>query len=501
MNSRQIALLLSVFSFAMGCQNSSLEKSSPDTPQDSSVDQPADGTHDLSTRLDSTRDLASDQKDASKDDGHLLMDQTQDEIKDDATTQPPVQSWLVGEQGWTNIALPSTTGQVQARFFMRAQQENIDGTVGFSLGHADKYADLGVIVRMNEQGLMDVRDGSDYAADASLVYAAGQPMMVEVQADLITKTYTTWITAPDGQRTLLKANASLRTEQQGLSAVDNVGYLEPQGKLDIGDLSINGVNVDLIPATPPANVPLWSLNFQNSPVGNYTESDIRRDWEGTEWANPKDHAEIIDEAGNRFVRITYIQGMVGPNGGAQWSTNFARAGRGPFDELYVSYKMRFRQGFNWVKGGKLPGLRGGTGNTGGDKPNGSDGWSGRMMWRRGGEVVQYVYHPDQPTIYGDDFHWSQSGANLSFPTNTWITVEHRITMNTPGQYDGIVQGWYNGQLSLNRTNIRFRDVNTFAVDGFYFSTFFGGGSLDWSPPRDEYIDFDDFAFSDRPITH
>ena len=37
--------------------------------------------------------------------------------------------------------------------------------------------------------------------------------------------------------------------------------------------------------------------------------------------------------------------------------------------------------FDFVRAGKIPGLAGGRTNTGGRKPDGTDGWSARMMWR------------------------------------------------------------------------------------------------------------------------
>ena len=123
-----------------------------------------------------------------------------------------------------------------------------------------------------------------------------------------------------------------------------------------------------------------------------------------------------------------------------------------------------------------------------------------MMWRTGGNAVQYLYHPDQPSIYGEDLDWTQGGQRV-FTPGQWITVEHHIVMNTPGQRNGVVEGWYNGQLALSRNDIRYRDVDTFEIDEFMFSTFFGGGTQDWAATRNEHIDFDDFIFSDRPITH
>lgn len=202
----------------------------------------------------------------------------------------------------------------------------------------------------------------------------------------------------------------------------------------------------------------------------------------------------MDEAGNRFVRIRFPRGKVGPSeAGSQWAVNL---GSNSSDDLFVSYRVRFVGDFDFVRGGKLPGLSGGESNTGGRKPNGSDGWSGRIMWRPQGAAVQYVYHPDQPTIYGDDMSWGRT-----FPADRWVRVETRIKMNTPGQRNGIVQSWMDGQRVLNRTDVRFRDTSGFQIDRFLFDTFFGGNSAEWAPSKEEHIDFDDFVVSGSPITH
>jgi hypothetical protein len=36
----------------------------------------------------------------------------------------------------------------------------------------------------------------------------------------------------------------------------------------------------------------------------------------------------------------------------------------------------------------------------------------------------------------------------------------------------------------------FWDVDTFAIDPFYFRTFFGGSDPSWAPAKDEYAAFD-----------
>ncbi len=56
--------------------------------------------------------------------------------------------------------------------------------------------------------------------------------------------------------------------------------------------------------------------------------------------------------------------------------------------MMVTYELAFDSGFDWVKGGKLPGLRGGlnsTGCSGGNQADGLSCFSTRLMWRRSGQ--------------------------------------------------------------------------------------------------------------------
>jgi hypothetical protein len=244
--------------------------------------------------------------------------------------------------------------------------------------------------------------------------------------------------------------------------------------------------------------PILHVDFDASPLGAYTDAAFEVDWPSGRWVSGLDQAraEIVDGAdafAGRSLRVKYPTGSFGPDENAiQFWIDLPQS----YDELFVAYRVRFGPGFDFVRGGKLPGLLGGNGNTGGEKPTGTDGFSARMMWRGGGDAVQYVYHVDQPTIYGEDFPWSRT-----FVAGTWHTVEHRVVMNTPGENDGVVQGFWDGQLSLDRQDVRFRDVTTFAIDGFYFSTFFGGSDATWAATKDEWIYFDEIVVSSAPITH
>ncbi len=178
---------------------------------------------------------------------------------------------------------------------------------------------------------------------------------------------------------------------------------------------------------------ILKVDFEPAPVGPYTKSAMDLEWSGLKWAQglSEGRVDIIEGAeahSGHSLRILYPKGGVGPGeGGAQWLVDLPKS----FDELYVSYWVKFGTGFDFVKGGKIPGLGGGANNTGGNKPDGTDGWSGRMMWRTGGDAVQYLYHPDQPTIYGEDLSYDIGGQRV-FTPGQWVQVEHHFVMNTPG---------------------------------------------------------------------
>ena len=199
------------------------------------------------------------------------------------------------------------------------------------------------------------------------------------------------------------------------------------------------------------------------------------------------------------LRVKYPQGTIGSGGGLQFLTDFSRFPTEPQESLYLRYYIRFEPGFDFVKGGKLPGLAGGAANTGGHKPNGTDGWSARVMWRGDGKIVQYVYHPDQPGDYGEDFDWNYGGCPRFFKPGQWQCLETYVRMNSPGKKDGVIRSWLDGEPALEVMNLRFRDTSSLKIDKMVFDTFFGGGDPSWATPRDQFAFFDNFVMAKNYI--
>jgi hypothetical protein len=175
-----------------------------------------------------------------------------------------------------------------------------------------------------------------------------------------------------------------------------------------------------------------------------------------------------------------------PEGGAQvflWLD-------APVEELRLRYSVRFPQGFDFVRGGKLPGLFGGTVTDGREIPDGTDGFSTRYMWRARGAGEVYTYLPSS-----EEHGTSLGRGTWTFPTGRWVAVEQEVRLNRPGRSDGSITVWVDGTEVFRQDRVVFRTVEQLQVDGVFFSTFFGGGDLSWATPRDQYVDFAGFEIS------
>jgi hypothetical protein len=175
-----------------------------------------------------------------------------------------------------------------------------------------------------------------------------------------------------------------------------------------------------------------------------------------------------------------------PFGGAQ---DCIPAAAGPQPTMTLTYSVRFPVGFQFVKGGKLPGIYGGVQPFSGGKHT-SDGWSMRLMWRAAGAGEVYSYTA-KSTGFGDDY----GRGNFSWQADgNWHTVSEHVTINTPGTSDGSVTLSYDGKQVIDQTGIDVTGTNTPAA-GLFFSTFYGGHDSSWAPSADESLSFKDFSIS------
>jgi hypothetical protein len=173
-------------------------------------------------------------------------------------------------------------------------------------------------------------------------------------------------------------------------------------------------------------------------------------------------------------------------GGGEFYTEFTGSGHPEWTSapvLDLSYHLRFPKGFDFGKGGKLPGLYGGKI---GEESGGvhGNGFSTRYMWRSPnskGEV--YFYSPT-----GDGFGKDLGLGRWHFTADgRWHSVEQLVD-----RAHQKITIWYDGKQVFS-TGVT--GIATIPFSGVFFSTFFGGHDQAWGPKKTVHASFADFSVS------
>ncbi len=256
-----------------------------------------------------------------------------------------------------------------------------------------------------------------------------------------------------------------------------------------------------------------NISLNHLPVGPYTEEMLAKQWTGVTLSRgvAEGRCNIVELDGENVLEVTHQAGKVGPiDGGVSWRYRFGES----YDEYTTEYKVRFADDFDFVKGGKLPGMCGGSSPGGGASTKEADGFSVRVMWREIGTLEDYVYHMDRAREknWGTDYLWQKSvnkGEEINdsewktlntmdenriyLVPGKWHTIKTHLKMNIPGKQDGQIASWFDGVEVLNM-NLRFRKDTSFGIDSFRFTTFFGGEDASWVPTKNERVYFKDINF-------
>jgi hypothetical protein len=239
-------------------------------------------------------------------------------------------------------------------------------------------------------------------------------------------------------------------------------------------------------AARAAPAPDWQSQFGN---GLTDWGPLKNSW------GLGNHEFLADPATTgRLLRVRLRRGSIDP--GSMLRRGLPRSGTGfkaaviagGAHSATLNYKLRFAPGFDFVRGGKLPGMFGGIGNSGGAMPTGHDGFSLRLMWRRHGDGEVYAYLPTS----------QQHGSSLlrgawRFEPGRWHTVTQQVLLNSPGHSDGVLRMSLDGQAVGEATGLRLRDTFALRLDGVLVDIFFGGSDDSWAASADTHIDLAEFS--------
>ncbi|EJD01737.1 uncharacterized protein FOMMEDRAFT_22090 [Fomitiporia mediterranea MF3/22] len=216
-------------------------------------------------------------------------------------------------------------------------------------------------------------------------------------------------------------------------------------------------------------------------------------------------------------RAVYPEGSINPKGAIPGGFGFYLSGPSDFKdrlpeakEVIFGYSVLFQEDWEWVKGGKLPGAFGGEGRsayscTGGRKEGRDSCFNLRLMWRgeAAGELYAYLPLYDENTsrlleippksFRNPDYGFSVGRGAFTFKAGNWTTITERVKLNDIGVANGEIEIRINGNSSILATGLILRTTEESAIQGMHFETFFGGHTLDWASPKDQYAWFADIS--------
>lgn len=297
------------------------------------------------------------------------------------------------------------------------------------------------------------------------------------------------------------------------------------------------------------------IDFKNHKIGLYDLDTFVKDW-GSEPRRgvAEKRCRIVSKNGERLLEITIPKGTES-DGGSFWRLNFPRN----LSDATFEYDIMFGKDFDFVRGGKLPGLGGGESmGHGGTPEQYQNGFSARLMWReidfeRGGLfkkpvtdemkrlkelikskegndklfdqinkisdeiikyewycrslviephkafLVQYVYYPDKEGRFGENLAYrydNDRNKKVFIEPNKWYNIKMRIKLSENPKEEDTILAWVNGKKVLDKKR-NLRNKKSYGINQVMFTLFFGGGDVTWHTKKDEKVYFRKFIIKGK----
>lgn len=170
------------------------------------------------------------------------------------TTTAPATGCKNGSTAWQNTSITPQLAAFTATYEVTPGAARLDGVTGLSQGAAADFTKLAAVVRFNNAGTIDARNGGAYAAASSTPYTAGLKYRIRVHADPVSKRYHAWAAPPGSSERKIAENYAFRTEQNAVTRLDNWAVRSDGGALQV--CGFGTAPAGPITATAPAPAPV-----------------------------------------------------------------------------------------------------------------------------------------------------------------------------------------------------------------------------------------------------
>ncbi len=128
---------------------------------------------------------------------------------------------ISSSNGFTNTAIASQTGSFTATFDASPSISPANDILSFSNGAQTAFTGMAASVRFNTTGTIDARNGGAYAAASSIPFTKGSTYHFRLVINVASHVYSAYVTPPGGSELTIASNYAFRTEQAGVSSLNN----------------------------------------------------------------------------------------------------------------------------------------------------------------------------------------------------------------------------------------------------------------------------------------
>ena len=227
------------------------------------------------------------------------------------------------------------------------------------------------------------------------------------------------------------------------------------------------------------------FGMRDTSRGAFTIDDLQARLGGTDWGL-SEHGAIIgrDDARQKLALHVKLAANVENGGtvdnpgsglGFYWSPqSLPRAASG-----CLSYDVRLPADFDFGPGGVLPGLM--TGRVDDPDREGDEQLALPMRWTNDGRIAVRVWRPDQRK-HRDLTPKSFDGK---LPLGRWFRVSQEVVLNAPGQSNGALRVWIDGDLVIEREGLSIRNNAQTVLGQLKANVHYSTRDVEWlAAPKD-----------------
>lgn len=170
---------------------------------------------------------------------------------------------------WYNEPFEQQTGAFEVEFDVRPSVSLMDGVIGLSSAPSTTYSGFAMLVRFNSLGNIDVRNGGNYQALATIPYAGGTTYHFRIRASLSEHTYSVYVRpAALTQETTLASSFAFRSEQADVTSLANWATTASSGSHSVCNFSVETLPPEP-PPTPDTQAPGTPTDVRATALASY----------------------------------------------------------------------------------------------------------------------------------------------------------------------------------------------------------------------------------------